>query len=353
MRKHIQKLSLLTLLVLAVSCSSAHPENFSVGDEGTTSSITHPSTQDENTAPAGQAENTTPDSPDGSSNLAKMHLAVPQQYAAMHPVAAIDPLETAFENHVAALYPGWNKLTSQDQQDLVKEVAKVWKQFLGDEGLESFQESLKGKTMGSLKKFLDFEEWTIVALEIISTQRFADKDIEIYSILQNMESCNFWAIRFLQDFFNSTGNKSKQGLSDFMSDLDFLKSDANRLRDLEVKIAGYYGVKDYFNAVEEDGAFEDLEEHFKTLPDTAHKKTLPDSIAESLGIDHQSSDYVFINEHLSQLLQAVSFSYTDEDGKHSWSFFSFENLDVGGKTRGEFGAYKTKDMIFLSESEIQ
>jgi hypothetical protein len=58
-----------------------------------------------------------------------------------------------------------------------------------------------------------------------------------------------------------------------------------------------------------------------------------------------------------ELLQRVSFTYTDDQGKkHYWSFFNFENVYVDGKmftlARGRFGANETKDVIFVKESEF-
>jgi hypothetical protein len=66
---------------------------------------------------------------------------------------------------------------------------------------------------------------------------------------------------------------------------------------------------------------------------------------------------VYMSEALPELLQRVSFTYTDDQGKkHYWSFFNFENVYVNGQmftlARGRLGAHKTKDVIFVKESEF-
>jgi hypothetical protein len=345
MRKHIGKLFFLPILMLVASCTGTHPDNFSVEDEGS-------STFEHN--PAVQNENTGTDSPDSIEEANKVQTpppGAPQNTASKPSISAPDGLETAFKNHAAALYPGWNNLPTQDQEAILKEVAKVWKQFLGDKDLNSFQEGLKGKTIENLQNFLNFESWTVVALEMDYIQRFMKSDIEMYSIIHNLESCNFLFTQDLNDFFNSTGAKSNAGLQNSINDLECLRTGALRLRDKEVKIAGYYGIQNYFNPNVNYADFNPLEEHFKALPDADHKKTLPNYISHFLGTDAADPHYISINDKLTQILQAVSFSYTDEDGKHYWSFYNFEGR--GSYSRGQFGAYETQNLTFVRESEIK
>ena len=351
MRGTMKKLLVLSLLVTAAACSGARS-----GD---------PLPEEEIPASTQFQAGTSKDGP----LIERETEQIPDATVGDSPnVSEAETLQSAFRKHAAALSRKWEKLSSEERVSLVEKIAKDWKDNLGDADLATLREDLGKNTSPTLQRLLDFEREAAFTAENFYQSKGYESKGDAPSALAGMGKFNFKSLRDLQTMNVDKVGDLYQALLDVAisedSHLALLKKNAADYRGILEKTARIYGVEEYFREVNRSAPeFQAMVSDFSGVRDGGDEQSLDQYIlkekfpfcAHGQGVDGCTTirgACGFIHDTLEDLLQSVTFTYSNSEGKRQWSFFNFEKIVDGTETRGELGVYQTKHLRFVRQSDI-